>query len=246
MADASPIRVALDIPRADLEQAITSALNSQIKDSLDEAIRAFRSDISTQLDGTKDKVDRARTQMDGIQDLIRAKEDAIRAKLDELLKKIETEQETAKTKLKALDDDVNQKVVRYLVPVGLVFITSLVLGAVSIFGGFKVQDKISEALRNATTLGSDVKLQAIHFESTKTLLAATDGKIDEVTKQSLIGTNAQLVTTNIALQQKLTLLADKVDKLTKQLPTPSTGSGGNSETDAKTKKKDSGTKQGTP
>jgi hypothetical protein len=75
MADPSPapvppVHVTLDIPRADLNQAVTSAMREQVKASLDEAIHAFKSDISAQLDGTKDKVDRARTQMDGIHDLV--------------------------------------------------------------------------------------------------------------------------------------------------------------------------------
>jgi hypothetical protein len=239
MADPSPVRVALDISRADLHQAIASALNRQIRDSLDEAIRVFRSDISVQLDGTKDKVDRARTQMDGIQDLIRAKEDVIRNKLDELLGKVESEQESAKAKLKELEEEVNKKVVRYLVPVGLVFITSLVLGAVSIFGGFRVQDKIGDAVKNAQALDSQVKQEAIHFESTKTLLAATDGKIDEVTRQSVIGTNAKLVTTNAALQIELGQLKQQVDKLI-QAGASNNGST-NSGTDSKAGKKKKGT-----
>ena len=70
MADASPVRVSFDIPRSDLDHAVTMALREQVRASLDEAIQAFRTDISAQLEGTKDKVDRTREQMDNIQDSV--------------------------------------------------------------------------------------------------------------------------------------------------------------------------------
>ena len=101
-------------------------------------------------------------------------------------------------------------------PVGLVFLTSMVLGAVTIFGGFKVQQIITDAVTNATTLDGKVKQAAVQFDTTKSLLDTTDAKIDAVAKQSLVLTNAQLSTENIALQQQLAALSAKVDKLIPQ------------------------------
>jgi DNA repair exonuclease SbcCD ATPase subunit len=226
MSDLAPVRIALDLPRPELEAALAAAIGSQMQTSLAEALRSHKSAISDELETMRDRVTQIRGELEAIHDGARKEQDSIRDKMDDLSGKIDTAIEAAKKKLKDLEDSVNTSATRYLIPTALVVITALVLGGFSIFGGFKVQEKTSADLTAATQLGTQLNDATTKLAATRSSIDALDQTLDEATRNSLIVSNTKLTQEVTALRAQVKQLqADAVDPRPKppQKPTDKKG-----------------------
>jgi DNA repair exonuclease SbcCD ATPase subunit len=203
MSDLTHVRIALDLPRPELEAALAAAIGSQMQSSLADALRSHKSAISDELETMRDRVTQIRGELEAVHDGAREKQDSIRDKMDELSGKIDTAIEAAKNKLKDLEDTVNTRATRYIIPTALVVITALVLGAFSIFGGFKVQEKTTADLTAATQLGNQLNDATTKLAATKSSIDSLDQTLDEATRNSLIVSNTKLNQEVIALRAQV-------------------------------------------
>lgn len=203
MSDLTPVRIVLDLPRPELESALAAAIGSQMQSSVADALRSHKSVISDELQAMRDRVAQIRGELEAVHGGAREKQDSIRDKMDELSGKIDAAIEAAKKKLKDLEDTVNTRATRYIIPTALVVITALVLGAFSIFGGFKVQEKTTADLAAATQLGNQLTDATTKLAATKSSIDALDQTLDEASRNSLIVSNTKLTQEVIALRAQV-------------------------------------------
>jgi DNA repair exonuclease SbcCD ATPase subunit len=193
MGDTSPIEIKFDIARADIENALAAAVSTQMQPSLDEALRRYRADVAEELTGMRDRANEIRIHLDKINDAVRDKEDDLREKLNDVSQKIDAARESANSKLEKLEEDVNKKASRYIIPLALVLVAGLVLGGFALFGGLKVQDKMTADIATANQLEIDLTNAATKLTTIKGQIDSLDGTLDQASRDSIIISNAKLV-----------------------------------------------------
>lgn len=207
MSENTHIPVSFSLPKTDLAEAVTAALQSRktgLFEGVEEAIREKDREFRSQADALANRIDG-----------VSSKVDVLSTKVDAAKTKVESE-------LDKMQERVNKNINTYVVPAVIVAFVAIVLGIFAMLGGFKVISDVNTLKASVTTATTD-------FDKTnatlKTLTTDVNGAAAKLAADRFIEYDKKLNEQNEKIQQLTKqLAAAKASTAVPQTPKP-TGAG---------------------